>query len=92
MRNWTGYSGVYRNMHRVPLFLICSLAALAQPSRQQDPLDAAIQAVWQVRNSGRFEDTAASREQARALFRKKPVDAPQFGYWAQQVAQPWREY
>jgi hypothetical protein len=49
MRNWTRSSGVYTNMLRVPLFLICSLAALAQPSPRQNPMDAAIQAVQQAR-------------------------------------------
>ncbi len=86
MRNWTRSSGVYSSMLRVLLFLVCSLA-LAQPSPQQDPLDQAIQAVWQARNSGRFEESAASRDRARALFQQKSVDAPQFAGWAQQVAQ-----
>jgi hypothetical protein len=39
MRNWLRPSGVYTNMLRVPLFLVCSLAALAQPSPRQDPLE-----------------------------------------------------
>jgi tetratricopeptide (TPR) repeat protein len=73
-------------MLRVPLFLFCSLAALAQPSPPQDPLDTAIQAVWQNGN-GRFEEAAAAREQARALLQRAPAASPRFGGWVQQVAQ-----
>src|ERR1035441_5481616 len=86
MRNWLRSSGVYTNMLRVPLFLLCSLAALAQPSPPQNPMDAAIQAVWQVRDSGRTEEVAALREQAHALLRRVPADSQQFANWAQQVA------
>jgi tetratricopeptide (TPR) repeat protein len=50
-------------------------------------LDAAIQAVWQARNSGHFEEAVAAREQARALLPRAPLDSPQFPGWAQQVAQ-----
>jgi len=87
MRNWTRHSGVYSNMQRVPLFLVCSLAALAQESPRQDPFDSAIQAVWQARNNGRFEEAAAAREQARALLQHAPADSPQFAGRLQQVAQ-----
>jgi tetratricopeptide (TPR) repeat protein len=87
MRNRLRPSGVYTNMLRVPLFLVCSLAALAQPSPRQDPLEVAIQAVWQARNSGHFEEAVAAREQARAVLPRAPVDSPQFPGWAQQVAQ-----
>src|ERR1035438_5364269 len=38
MRNPARCSGVYSNMLRIPLFLICSLAAVAQ-LRQQDPVE-----------------------------------------------------
>jgi hypothetical protein len=86
MRNWLRSSGVYTNMLRVPLFLLCSLAALAQPSPPQNPMDAAIQAVWQVRDSGRTEEVAPLREQAHALLRRVPADSQQFANWAQQVA------
>jgi tetratricopeptide (TPR) repeat protein len=86
MRNWLRSSGVYTNMLRVPLFLAFSLAGLAQPSPRQNPMDAAIQAVQQVRYSGRTEEIAALREQAHALLQRVPVDAPQFANWAQQVA------
>ena len=86
MRNSFQSSGVYTNMLRVPLFLLCSLAALAQPSPRQDPLDAAIQAVSQARQSGRLEAIAALREQAHALLQRVPVDSPQFATWAHEVA------
>ena len=87
MRNWIRSSGVYTNMLRVPLFLVCSLAALAQSSARPDPLDAAIQAVWQARNSGHLEEAVAAREQARALLPRAPVDSPRFAGWVQGVAQ-----
>ena len=74
-------------MLRIPLFLVCSLAALAQPLPRQNPMDAAIQAVQQVRDSGPTEEFAALREQAHALLRRVPVDSQQFANWAQQVAQ-----
>ncbi|HMC60302.1 MAG TPA: hypothetical protein VKJ01_14020, partial [Candidatus Solibacter sp.] len=96
MRNWTRYSGVYCNMLRAPMFLFCSLSTLAQPSPRLDPLDSAIhldsaiQAVWQARNNGRFEEAAAGREQARALLQRAPVDAPPFAGWVQQVAQSYQ--
>ena len=87
MRNWTRCSGVYSNMLRLPLFLVCSLAVLAQQRPQQDPLDGAIQAVWQARNDGRFQEAAAARERARALLQRMPADSPRFAGWAPQVAQ-----
>ncbi|MDR3702425.1 MAG: hypothetical protein P4L56_22445, partial [Candidatus Sulfopaludibacter sp.] len=87
-------SGVYSYMLRVPLLLICSLAAWAQhwaqQAPQQDPINAAIQVIWQARNEGRFEDAAAAREQARSLLQRAPVDAPQFQGWAQQVSQAYQ--
>jgi tetratricopeptide (TPR) repeat protein len=83
MRNWIRCSGVYSNMVRVLLFLVCWLAALAQQMPQQDPLDTAIQAAWQA--SG-----AVGREQALALLQRKPVDSPRFAGWAQQVAQTYQ--
>ena len=61
MQNWIHGPGVYCNMHRLPLFLICALVAVAQPAPQQDPLDVAIQRVWQARNNGHFEEAAAAR-------------------------------
>ena len=72
MRNWTHRSGVYNNMLRVPLYLVCSLAALAQPMPQQDPLDASLQAIWQAQGNGRFAEAAAGRERARALLQLLP--------------------
>jgi len=90
MRNWNRRSGVYSNMHRAPLFLICSLVALGQDSPRKDPLDTAIQAVWQARNSGRFEEAAAAREQARALLQRVPVDSRQLTGWVHGVAQSYQ--
>jgi len=94
MPNWPRYSHIYSTMHRVPLFLVCSLAALAQPSPQtppqQNPLDTAIQAVWQARTNGRFEEAAAAREQARAQLRRASVDSPRFTEWVYQVMQLYR--
>src|ERR1039457_5292848 len=86
MRNWLRSSGVYTNMLRVSLFLVCSLAAVGQPSPRQNPMDAAIQAVEQVRYGGRTEEIAALREQAHALLQRVPADSAQFANWAQQVA------
>jgi tetratricopeptide (TPR) repeat protein len=90
MRNWTRCSGVYCNMLRMPLFLLGSFAALAQPSPVQDPLDAAIQSVWQARTNGNFAEAAAARQQARALLQRAPVDSPRFAGWAQQVTQSYQ--
>ena len=88
MRNLLRSSGVYTHMLRVPLFLLCSLAALAQP--QLNPIDAAIQAVQQVRYSGRTEEIAALREQAHALLQRVPAGSPQFAKWVHQVADLYR--
>ena len=94
MRNSHSRSGVYSYMLRVPLLLICSLAAWAQhwapQDPQQDPINAAIQSVWQARNEGRFDDAGAARDQARSLLQRAPVDAPQFQGWVQQVAQAYQ--
>lgn len=87
MRNWTVGFGFYIDMLRVPLLMVFSLAALAQQSPQEDALGAAIRAAWQARSQGRFEEAAAGREQARTLLQRVPADSPQFGGWAQQVAQ-----
>ncbi|SPE43506.1 exported hypothetical protein [Candidatus Sulfopaludibacter sp. SbA3] len=87
MRNWTRLSGVYCNMLRVTLILVCSWSALAQLSQWQNPMNTALQAVWQARNEGRFAEAAAAREQARALLQRVAADSPGFAGWAQQVAQ-----
>ena len=86
MRNPAHSSGVYTLVLRLPLSLLLTLAAQAQPSLRQDPLDAALQAVWQARNNGNFEGTAAAREQAHVLLQRVPADSPRFAGWAQQVA------
>ena len=75
-----------RNMLRVPMLLACSLAALAQPSPPQDPLDTAIQAVWPARHNGQFAEAVTARELARALLKRAPADSPQFTGWVEQVA------
>ncbi len=87
MRNWTRLPGVYNTMQRISLVTVFSLVAAAQPLMQQDPLDTAIQAVWQSRTQGNFEGAGAAREQARALLQRVPVDSPRFAGWVQQVAQ-----
>jgi tetratricopeptide (TPR) repeat protein len=87
MRNSTRCSSVNTHMHRLPLFLVCSLAVMAQPSPQQDPMDTAIQTVWEARSDGRFDEAAAARERARALLQRMPVDSPRFAGWVQRVAQ-----
>ena len=90
MRNWLRSSGVYTNMLRVSLFLVCSLAALGQPSPRQNPMDAAIQAVQQARNTGHTEEIAALREHAHALLQRVPAGSPQFANWVHQVADLYR--
>jgi tetratricopeptide (TPR) repeat protein len=60
---------------------------MAQPAPPQDPLDAAIQAAWQARNSGHFEEAVTTREHARSLLPRAPVDSPLFPGRVQQVAQ-----
>jgi tetratricopeptide (TPR) repeat protein len=74
-------------MPRVSLFLLCSLAALAQQAPRQDPLDAALQAAWREAAKAPFQQSAATREQVRSLLQHVPANAPRFPGWAQQVAQ-----
>lgn len=78
--------GVYRNMRRAFLCLLCSFTALAQ-TQQQTPIDTAIQAFWNAREHGRFNEAAAKREEARGLLAQMPVEAPQFSGWVQSVTQ-----
>jgi len=87
MRNRTRCSGVYSNMHRVPLLLVFSLTAFAQPLPREDPLDTAIQAAWEASGNSHFADAAAAREQARTLLQRAPADSPQFAGWVHRVAQ-----
>ncbi|MGA2039473.1 MAG: tetratricopeptide repeat protein [Bryobacteraceae bacterium] len=49
--------------------------------------ETAIQAAWQARSQGRFEEAAARREQARALLQTVPADSPPFAGCAEQLAQ-----
>ncbi len=62
MRNWRSCSGVYSGMVRVPLLLLYSLTALAQPGPRQEPMDAAIDAVWRARSMSRFSEANAGLE------------------------------
>ncbi len=87
MRNWRSCSGVYSGMVRVSLLLLCCLTALAQPGARQDPMDAAIDAVWRARTMGRFSEAAAGLEQARAELQRAPAGSARFAGWARQVAQ-----
>lgn len=86
MRNWTGCSGVYRDMLRVPLLLASTLAALAQPM-PRDPLDTTLQQYWQARQQGRIEDAASRRQEARTLLQGVPPDSPRLPMRVQQVSQ-----
>jgi hypothetical protein len=86
MRNWTGCSGVYRDMLRVLLFLTSSLAVLAQ-QMPRDPLDTTLQQYWQARQQGRIEDAALRRQEARTLLQAVTPDSPRLGMRVQQVAQ-----
>ncbi|MFY9728534.1 MAG: tetratricopeptide repeat protein [Bryobacteraceae bacterium] len=87
MGNWTARFGFYINVLRVPLLLVCSLTALAQQPPQEDPFDAVIQAVWQAKSQGRFQEASAGRERARTMLQRMPPATPQFASWVQQVAQ-----
>jgi hypothetical protein len=87
MRNWSGCSGVYSGMARVPFLLLYSWTALAQPGQRREPLDTAIEAVWRARSMSRFSEAAAGLEQARAELHRTPASSPRFAGWARQVAQ-----
>ena len=68
-------------MLRAILFLAAAVGAMAQPPDAVHPLDTALQAAWQAMGDGRFEETAAKREQARTLLRSVPADSPRFIAW-----------
>jgi len=51
-----------------------------------DPVTAAIQAVWQSRRDGAPPD-ATLRDQARAALAQAPIASPQYGEWAETIAQ-----
>ena len=87
MRNWRSCSGVYSGMIRVPFLLVYSLTALAQPGPRQEPMDAAIDAVWRARSMSRFSEANAGLDEARAQLQRTPVNSPRFAGWARQVAQ-----
>ena len=73
-------------MRRAFLCLLCSFTALAQ-TPQQTPIDTAIQAYWNARSAGHFDEAAAKREEARAFLAQMPVEARQFAGWVQSVTQ-----
>jgi tetratricopeptide (TPR) repeat protein len=60
-------------------------AALAQPPAI-DPVTASIQAVWNAQRNGAPVDSTL-RDQARQALAQAPVASPQYGGWAQSVAQ-----
>jgi len=80
--------------------LVCFLsitAALAQSQQLMsfgagnrddtpDPVDAAIQAVWQARRDGAPVDPA-QREEARQALAEAPISSPQYAAWAETIAQ-----
>src|SRR5437899_1468991 len=79
--------GVYSSMRRGAAFVILCCAAFGQ----DDPLTAKLSVISQARSEGRFADAVALREDARRLLDVVPVGAPQFGGWAQAVAQLYSE-
>jgi hypothetical protein len=70
------------------LLLIASLPAVAQMvmPRQGEPMDAALQAVWQARDP-LGPDAAAARAKALDILRQAPAASPRMGAWTQQIAQ-----
>ncbi len=81
------------HMRGAVLCFLCSLTALGQApaamaqAPYRDAVGAAIQAYWQARGDGRFEEAAAQRNLARSLVERLPAEAPQFASYVQQVAQ-----
>src|SRR5580692_115439 len=72
------------------VYFLCAASLSAQivrPEPQQAPIDALIQSYQSALNNANYDDAAAKREQARALFSQVPVDDPQFANWAQRVSQ-----
>ena len=84
-RNLDGPSGVYTHMRWLVCGMLCCVSVLAQA--RPEPLDAAIGAFHQAHQSGRFEEAAAKRQEARSLLDRMPVDNPRFGTWVQSVVQ-----
>jgi hypothetical protein len=76
-------------MFRLLAVTVCLVAASAQ-APQPDPVDLAMRNYWDARNSGRFDEAAAHRAEARELLSRTPVDAPQFPGRVQGVAQLYR--
>ena len=88
MRNSLLRSGVYSSMRRLPLFFLAFLTIPAQV--QQEPVDLAIQQMWQARTEGRRQDAVAARQQARDLLASVPVDSPRYQNAVQQVSQAYQ--
>jgi len=70
MRNWRSCSGVYSGMTRGPLLLLVSYSVWAQPVPRQEPMDTAIQAVWQARGMGQFAEASDKLAQARERLQR----------------------
>ncbi len=71
-------------------YVLFASPLLAQPTRpvpQQSPIDALIQSYQSADSNGRYEEAAATRDQARALLAQIPADDPQFANWAERVSQ-----
>src|SRR6202011_4690026 len=74
-----------RYMRPVVLCFLYSITVLAQPAAP--PVDLALRAYGKAHIEGRFDEAGARREDARAVLRRVPAEAPQFLSWGQQVAQ-----
>jgi tetratricopeptide (TPR) repeat protein len=72
------------------ILLLSAVAAVAQ-WRPQDPINAAIQDCYRLRGEGNYDAAVAKREEARALFDRSPVDAPQFVTWLNGVSQMYEQ-
>ncbi len=73
------------SMARGLAFVLWIPTVLAQAPQQQ-ALDAAVQAYSTALAAGRFDEAAAKRDEARRLLDLLPVQAPEFGSRAQQIA------
>ncbi len=69
------------------LFASPLAAQWGRPVPQQAPVDALIQSYQSAYSNGRYDEAAATRDQARAVLSQIPVDDPQFVNWAQRVSQ-----
>lgn len=77
-------------MRRSLAYFLLTAPLLAQFFRsapQQAPIDALTQSYQSAYSNGRYDEAAASRDQARALLSQIPAEDPQFANWAQRVSQ-----